>query len=176
MAKSNYQIEIKEEPMEKEKDEKRKQMLEKRWKKFQEAQGYTDEQMAMYRSNPRYVKAMEHAPKFMTHRIIVEVVESHHCNAGHKVGDKFVLTGNGYLIRDECPEYMCIHALGSFMPYIYAMWERLYEDLDPDMMLFNTVHCPDVGCERGGWGELIMKMYAVKVPKEDRVKLRGATK
>ena len=148
--------------------------IEKRWRKFQEAQGYTDEEIATYRSNPCFAKAMEQAPKFMTHKIIVEVIDSFHCNAGHKVGDKFVLTGNGYLIRDECPKYMCIHALGAFMPYIYAMWERFYEDLDPNMMLFQTVHCPDPGPSRGGWGELVMKMYAVEVPKDERVKLVGA--
>jgi uncharacterized repeat protein (TIGR04076 family) len=149
---------------------------EKRWKKFQETQGYTDQEIAMYRSNPRYAKAMERAPKFMTHKIYVEVVESHNCNAGHKVGDKFVLSGNGYLIRDECPKFMCIHALGTFMPYIYAMWERFYEDLDPDGMLFTTVHCPDVGCKKGGWGELIMRMYAKEVPKEERIKMVGVKK
>jgi uncharacterized repeat protein (TIGR04076 family) len=147
---------------------------EKRWKKFQEAQGYTDEEMAIYRSNPRYIKAMEHAPKFMTHKIIVEVVESHNCNAGHKVGDKFVLTGNGYLIADESPKYMCIHALAAFAPYIYAMWDRMYEDLDLDGLLFPLVHCPDCGVKRGGWGECIMKVYAIEVPKEERVKLVGA--
>jgi uncharacterized repeat protein (TIGR04076 family) len=133
---------------------------EKRWKKFQEAQGY--------------IKAMEHAPKFMTHKIIVEVVESHNCNAGHKVGDKFVLTGNGYLIADESPKYMCIHALAAFAPYIYAMWDRMYEDLDLDGLLFPLVHCPDCGVKRGGWGECIMKIYAIEVPKEERVKLVGA--
>ena len=155
-------------------DKEQQEKIEKRWKRFQEYQGYTDEEMATYRSNPRYVKAMEQSPKFITHKIIVEVVESHNCNAGHKVGDKFVLTGNGYLIADECPKYMCIHALGAFMPYIYAMWERLYEDLDPDAMLFDTVHCPDVGCKRGGWDELIMRMCAKEVLKEERVKMMGA--
>lgn len=155
-----------------EKNEKEK--IEKRWKKFQEMQGYTDEELATYRSNPNYVKAMEHSPKFMTHKIYVEVIEAHNCNAGHKVGDKFVLTGNGYLIRDECPKYMCIHALAAFAPYVYAMWERLYEDLDPDGMLLPIVHCPDVGIHRGGWGELIMKMYAKEVPREERVKMVGS--
>jgi uncharacterized repeat protein (TIGR04076 family) len=155
--------------MEKGKDER----TDRRWKKFQEAQGYTDEEIAMYRSNPRYAKAMERAPKFMTHKIYVEVVEAHNCNAGHKVGDKFVLTGNGYLIADECPKYMCIHALGTFMPYVYAMWERFYEDLDPDGLLFTTLHCPDVGCKKGGWGEMIMRMYAKEVPKEERIKMIG---
>jgi hypothetical protein len=36
--------------------------IEKRWKQFQEMQGYTDEEIAGSRSNPRYVKAMENAP------------------------------------------------------------------------------------------------------------------
>lgn len=105
---------------------------------------------SIFRSNPRYAKAMEYAAKFITHKIYVEVVESHNCNAGHKVGDKFVMTANGYLIWDEGPKYMCPHAIAAFAPYLYAMWERFYEDLDPHGMLFTTVHCPDVGCKRGG--------------------------
>jgi len=150
-----------------------KEKIERRWKKFQEQQGYSDEELAIYRSNPRYVKAMERAPKFVTHKIIVEVVESHNCHAGHKAGDKIiVMTGNGYLITKEMPEYVCIHAITSIAPLVYAMWERFYEDLDPDGMLFNTIHCPDVGVRRGGWGECIMKMYAVEVPKDQRVKMK----
>jgi uncharacterized repeat protein (TIGR04076 family) len=155
-------------------DDKKKEVKEKRWKKFQEAQGYTDDEIAKYRSNPEYVKAMEDAPMFMTHNIVVEVVESKNCNAGHKPGDKFVLTGNGYLLAEESPKYMCIHALGAFFPYVHAMWDRMFENVDPNKMLFPLVHCPDVGVHRGGWGECIMKMYAVEVPKEKRVKLQGA--
>jgi uncharacterized repeat protein (TIGR04076 family) len=151
-----------------------KERIERRWKKFQEMQGYSDEEIAIYKSNPRYAKAMEKASKFLTHNIIVEVVEAHNCNAGHKVGDRFVLTGNGYLIRDENPKLMCIHALGALMPFVYAMWERFYEDLDPAGLLFTTFHCPDVGCKRGGWGELIMRMYAEEVPKEKRIKMIGS--
>lgn len=150
--------------------------IERRWKKFQDAQGYSDEDIAKYRSRWQYRKAMEDAPKFMTHKIIVEVVESHNCNAGHKPGDKFVMTGNGYLIAEESPKLMCVHALAAFIPYIFGMWERFYEDLDPDGLLFDTVHCPDVGCQRGGWGECIMRMYAVEVPKEERIKLQGVKK
>jgi uncharacterized repeat protein (TIGR04076 family) len=154
-------------------EKKQEEITERRWKKFQNMQGYTDAEIARCRSNPRYVKAMENAPMFMTHNIIVEVVESHNCNAGHKVGDKFVLTANGYLIAEESPKYMCIHALYTFAPYIYAMWERFYENLDPSMLLFDLVHCPDVGCAKGGWGECIMRMYAQEVPKEKRKKMLG---
>ena len=53
--------------------------------------GYTDEEMAIYRSNPGNMKAMERDPKFITHRIIVEVVEANNCLAGHKVGDRIAV-------------------------------------------------------------------------------------
>ena len=57
--------------------------IERRWKKFQEAHGYTDEQIAVFRSDPRKVRAMERAPKFMTHNIVAECVFARNCNAGH---------------------------------------------------------------------------------------------
>ena len=154
--------------MEKEQQEK----MEKRWQKFQKVQGYTDEEMTIFRSNPVFVKAMEHAPQFITHRIIVEVTEAHNCSAGHKAGDRIaVMTGSAHLITEEMPKYVCAFALLSAVPRIYAIWDRFYEDLDPNGMMFTTVHCPDVGCMRGGWGELIMKIYAEEVPKEQQVKL-----
>lgn len=153
-------------------DKDKQDKIERRWKKFQDAQGYTDEEIAMYRSKSQHRKAMENAPKFMTHKIIAEVVESHNCNAGHKPGDKFVMTGNGYLIAEESPKLMCMHALTTLMPYVFAMWDRFYEDLDGELML-DMAHCPDVGCRRGGWGECIMRVYAVEVPKEERIGIQG---
>ncbi len=141
--------------------------MERRWKKFQDIQGYTDEEMAIYRSNPKNVKVMERAPKFMTHRIIIEVVEAHNCLAGHKVGDKIaVMTGNAHLITDEMPKYVCAFGLAAAIPRVYAMWERFYEDLDPNGLFLDTIHCPDVGCRRGGAGEVVVKIYAEEVPKE----------
>jgi len=78
---------------------------------------------------------------FITHRIYAEVVESPGCNAGYKPGDKFVMTGNGYLIRDECPKYLCPHAIAAFAPYIYSMWTACMK-IWTRWMLFNLVHCP----------------------------------
>ena len=149
-------------------DKEQPEKTEKRWHKFQKTMGYTDGELAIFRSNPKFVKAMEHAPKFATHQIIVEVVESHNCMAGHKAGDKFVLNGNGHLIRDECPEYMCSQAIAAFMPLIFVMYERFHEDLDPNGSLFNVAHCIDAGCRHGGWGEIIMKTYAVEIHGEKR--------
>jgi len=132
-----------------------------RLKKLQDLYGYTDEEMEIYLSNPKHKKALERAPKFVTHRIIVEVVEAHNCIAGHKAGDRIaVMTGNALLITNEMPEHVCAFGLAAAVPRVYAMWERFYEDLDPDGMFLDTIHCPDVGCRRGGAGEIIMKIYA----------------
>jgi uncharacterized repeat protein (TIGR04076 family) len=148
-----------------EKQDKRKQ----RMKKLQDLFGYTDEEMAIYLSNPKAIKAMEKAPKFVTHRIIVEVVEAHNCIAGHKAGDRIaVMTGNALLITEEMPEHVCAFGLAAAVPRIYAMWERFYEDLDPDGLFLDTIHCPDVGCRKGGAGEIIMKIYAEEKPRGKR--------
>jgi len=141
--------------------------MEGRWKRLQDILEYTDEEMAFYRSNPKFVKAMEHAPKFITHRIIVKVVEAHNCIAGHKAGDIIaVMTGNAFLITKEMPKYVCAFGLAAVVPRIYAMWERFYEDLDPNGLFLDTIHCPDVGCKLGGVGEIVMKIYAEEAPKE----------
>lgn len=137
-----------------------KEKMEKRWRKFQEAQGYTDAELALLRSDPRKIRAMERAPKFSTHNIIVECIFSRCCNAGHKVGDKIVLDANAVIQRDQCPESMCAFAIQAATSYIYGIWERIGEDLDDVGTLFDNVHCPDVGVERGGWGETIWRVYA----------------
>jgi uncharacterized repeat protein (TIGR04076 family) len=139
--------------------------MNRREKRLQELYGYTDEEMAIYLSNPKHKKAFEQAPKFATHRIIIEVAEAHNCIAGHKPGERIaVMTGNALLITHEMPEHVCAFGLAAAVPRVYAMWERFYEDLDPNGIFLDTIHCPDVGCSRGGAGEIIMKIYAEEKP------------
>ena len=74
------------------------------WARFQKHMGYTDEEMKVFRSDPLKVKMVTGSPAFVKSRIIAEVIETHGCHAGHKVGQKFVMDGNGQLITRECPE------------------------------------------------------------------------
>jgi uncharacterized repeat protein (TIGR04076 family) len=145
------------------------QQMERRWKKLQEMQGYTDEEMAIFRTKPSYVRVVEYAPKFLTHRIIIEVVEAHNCKAGHKAGDKIaVISGDGLLLPSQMLRPICAFALMVAIPKLYSIWERFYTDLDPNDLFVNTTHCPDIGCKKGGWGEIIMKIYAEEIPREER--------
>jgi len=134
-------------------------MIEGRWKKLQEHLGFTDEEMAFFRSFPKHVKAMEKAPAFATHKIIIEVIESHNCAAGYKVGDKFVVDGGGFLILEECPMKLCVGAIASFKVLIDRMWQAFFGGCTD--VLHDTVHCPDVRVHRGGWGEITMRVHSM---------------
>ncbi len=138
-------------------------LITKRWKKFQEHLEYTDEELSIHRSNPKHIKAMENAPKFASHRIIIEVIESHNCGAGYKVGDKFVVDGEGFLVAPECPQKLCVAVISAFKPLVDRMWQAFYNDSTD--VLHDTVQCPDVGVHRGGWGEIVMKVHAVPIIK-----------
>ncbi len=135
------------------------QIIEKRWRKFQEMVGYTYEEMAVYRSNPRYVKAMENTPHFVKYKVVIEVVEAHNCIAGYKAGDKFTVDPVGLLVAEECPPKLCVAAIHAFKPLVSKMWQAFYND---SISVFqDTVRCPDVGVRLTGTGEIVMRVYAV---------------
>lgn len=146
---------------------------ERRWKKFQKMKGYTDEELEIFRTVPSHVRAVEGASKFLTHRIIIEVVEAHNCSAGHEAGDKIaVMSGDGVLQTTMMPERVCAFALMAAVPKVYAIWERFYADLDPNDLFVKVTHCPDIGCRKGGWGEIIMKIYTEEISEKDRKEVK----
>jgi uncharacterized repeat protein (TIGR04076 family) len=149
--------------------------MERRWKKIQEMWGYTDEELEIFRKTPSYVEVVEGAPKFLTNRIVFEVVEAHNCAAGHKAGDKIaVMSGGGLLLTPMMPERVCAFALMVMIPKVYAVWERFHANLDPNDLFVKTAHCPDIGCRKGGWGEIIMKIYAEELSEEERKAIKKA--
>lgn len=149
--------------------------MEERWKKVQKKFEYTDEELAIFRKTPSFVKVVEDAPKFHTHRIIIEVVEAHNCGGGHKAGDKIaIMEGGGVLQTRMMPERVCAFALMVMIPKIYAIWERFHADLDPNDLFVKETHCPDVGCRKGGWGEIIMKIYTEEIPEEEQKAIKEA--
>lgn len=133
--------------------------MEKRWAKFQQGLGYSDEELKAFRTNPKWVKMVEEATGFTRHKIVAEVVQSHGCIAQHKVGDRIVMDANGVLIRNECPERMCVNAVAPLANTFTAVCERLAENLDPRGICFTRIGCTDVGPECGGWGRVLMQIH-----------------
>ena len=104
------------------------------WKRFLAHMGYTDAEMALFRSDPVKVKMVTESPQFVKSRIVAEVIGPYNCHAGHKAGQRIVMDGNGQLITRECPEKMCI-------------FERTA-----------VVQGNDIGPDKAGWGKIVMKV------------------
>lgn len=140
--------------------------INRRWRKFQRHLGYTDEEMEIYRSDPKKVKAMEEASRFASHRFVIDILEAHNCGMGYKAGDRFVVDGGGRLIVDQCPPRLCIAAIAAFKPLVDRMWQAFYDGKSE--VLHDTVRCPDVGVRSGGWGEITMRIRAMPREESDR--------
>ena len=134
------------------------------WQRLKEVMDYSDEDLDKFKARPKFVQMMN-TPAFRTHKIVAEVVESHGCICQHKVGQHIVLSGNGALLRDECPSVMCLGLIAQLPPVIAAVWERFVAGLDPNGLLIDTIGCSDVGIDCGGWGRVIAKVR-VEGPKE----------
>lgn len=128
------------------------------WTYLQNHLGYSDEEMKTFKSNPRNEKVIVSGAALMDKTIVAEVVESHGCNSGHHVGDKFYMDGAGNLLSKMCPSRMCIHALSSIQPLVFTANELVYAGVDPNEMLFKRCGCVDVGLQCGGWGKVVLEI------------------
>jgi uncharacterized repeat protein (TIGR04076 family) len=128
------------------------------WKFFQQHLGYSDEEMALFRANPRNEEVLAKGPELMQKTIVAEVVESHGCNSQHKVGDRFLFDGAGNLLTTKSPRRICIYALQGLAGLIFATNELVYAGVDPDSLRFCRTGCFDVGVRCGGWGHIVMEV------------------
>ena len=133
------------------------------WRVMQKRLGYSDEEMALFRNNPRNEQVLDKAKILADLHFIAEVVEAHGCNSRHKKGDRFRLDGYGNLLKEQNPDRICIFALGALAPLVFAAQELVYAGVDPNEMRFRSVGCVDVGIACGGWGKVVMQLSAEKV-------------
>ncbi len=129
-----------------------------KWKMMKSHLGYTDEQMKLFRENPRNEDVLSKAPALRGKTIVLEVVDAHGCNSGHKVGDRICFDAAGNLLAKRCPEKVCVYALSAASPLIYASSELLYAGVDPNEMRFKRAACIDVGVQCGGWGRIVLEL------------------
>ncbi|MGB3715821.1 MAG: hypothetical protein WA996_15450 [Candidatus Promineifilaceae bacterium] len=136
-----------------------------KWEYIKKRLSYTNDEMKMFRENPRNVDVLSKAPELLKKTIIVEVIDSHGCNSQHGVGDKFYFDGAGNLITELCPKRICIYALNTITPQLFAANELFHAGVDPNEMRFKRAACFDAGLECGGWGRAVME---IKVEDRDK--------
>ena len=130
---------------------------------LKETLGYTETQWKTWKSNPRNLKVVENRDEIKKYKLIAEVTSSHACAAGHKVGDRIVYSGGGFLLCRENPEQICFGLLLAINPFAMMVLNRICMGEDPTQMAFNVLHCLDVGVDHGGWGEVIAEVRVEKV-------------
>lgn len=141
-------------------------MSEDIWKTVQKHLNYNDDEMKIFRADPRNEDALSKTALMLNKTIVVEVIESHGCDIGHKAGNKFYFDGRGVsLLAKLGPSRVCVFALHSVSLAMPAVAELLYAGVDPNKMRFKRFGCPDVGVRCGGWGHIVMEVRV-----EDRKK------
>jgi uncharacterized repeat protein (TIGR04076 family) len=125
---------------------------------LQKRLGYTDEEMQEFKDNPRNEDVLSKSSALKSKTIILEVVESHGCNSGHKVGDRFYFDGAGNLLTQLCPQRVCGYSLSSALMMIFTANEMIYAGLDPNEIRFKRAGCFDVGLQCGGWGRIVLEL------------------
>ncbi len=141
---------------------------ERTWKGVQQHLGYNDEEMKQFRENPRNENVLSKTDVMLNKTIVAEIIESHGCDSGHKVGDKIYFDGRGIsLLTKLGPSRICIFALHSVALAMPALAELIYAGINPNEMRFKRFGCVDVGIQCGGWGHIVMELRV-----EDRDKIK----
>jgi uncharacterized repeat protein (TIGR04076 family) len=127
------------------------------WALIQQHLGYDDEEMALFRADPRNAKVLAAAPEMRRKTIVFEVVKSQGCNSQHQVGTRFFFTGDGNLITSMAPKRICAFALPVMTQIIFTMQDLWYAGVDPNEACFRRASCFDVGVRCGGWGNVVVE-------------------
>ena len=128
------------------------------WKIMQKRLGYSDEEMALFKADPRNADVIARGAGLADKRIVLEVVESYGCNSRHKVGDRFIFDAFGNLLTGLCPDKVCAYSLNAALMMVFAANEMLYAGVDPNEMRCRRAGCFDVGLQCGGWGRVVLEL------------------
>lgn len=120
--------------------------------------GYNDEELAVFKRNPRNLELINRSREFNKTKFILEVVESKGCNSNHTVGDRFYFDFAGNILTTLCPPKICGYSLNAAMMMIFTANEMLYAGVDPGEIRFKRASCFDVGIECGGWGRIVLEL------------------
>ena len=127
------------------------------WELMKEHLGYNDEEIELFKKNPRNARVMKKALDMREKTIVFEVIESHGCNSRHGVGTRFFFSGDGNLLSKMAPSRVCAYAMPIMSQAIYGIQELWYAGVDPNELCFKRAGCFDVGIRCGGWGHIVIE-------------------
>ena len=117
-----------------------------------EAEALSEKQQAIIKGSPAR----------RGYKVIMEVVSSENCGYKPKVGDRYVMSGSGLIIPEECTFPLCLWALAPILPISYVIFDRLSQGQDPNGHLYDLMRCTDTGVGCGGIGVVSFRIYCEK--------------
>jgi len=131
------------------------------WKFLQQWVKFTDEELEIFKSDPRRAKAAQRmmgSPGFEKKWLIVEVVSSENCRAKLKPGDRLLFKACSVLdLKRSAP--WCIMAMANIDIVAGISHDRWVSGLDLKELSFDHLSCVDCGVKDGGRGRVAMKAY-----------------
>jgi len=126
--------------------------------------GWTDDDIDHL--TPAQRNLISNLDKLHKHKLVAEVVEVKGCAYRPRIGDKYVFTATGRLIPEESTfPKICAAAIAQMISWVWMTHDRVLSGVDTTQPFFlDRVRCLDMGPERGGWGNVVFKMY---IQKED---------
>jgi uncharacterized repeat protein (TIGR04076 family) len=121
---------------------------------------YTDEEMNMVQSNPKYIRMLEKVPQLINTDFIFEIDEARGCACQHQKGQKIKINGDGSITCKESPSKVCVYLLNAIIPLVYGAQEFIFEGLHPNKLKFTKVGCFDNGAKCGGFGHVTVQFTA----------------
>lgn len=118
-------------------------------------------ELEAFLASPKRVRRLRSIERFKDHHIVIRVVSSRACIAGHKEGDEFHLDAVGRVLQPEGAEGVCIMALTKIWWRVMLMMERMAA-ADEDGGEFTSklfdlpINCYGAGLPLGACGEIMM--------------------
>ena len=106
------------------------------WKVMQKRLGYSDEDLMLFKADPRNADVISRGADLMNKCIVLEVVESHGCNSRHQVSTRFYFDAFGNLLAELCPKQVCGYSLNTALMMVFAATEMMYAGIDPNEIRF----------------------------------------
>ena len=127
------------------------------WEMMKLQLGYSDEELELFKKDPKNAKILSRAAELGDKTVVFEVVHSEGCNSQHKVGTKFFFSSDGNLLTKMSPSKVCAYLLPAMSQTMFAMQELGLAGVDPNELCFNRKSCVDVGILCGGWGRVVIE-------------------
>ncbi len=118
-------------------------------------------ELEAFLASPKRAGRLRSIESFKDHHIVIKVVSSQACIAGHKQGDEFHLDAIGRVLQPETGEGVCIMALAKIWWRVMLMLERMAAAGDGagsfESKLFELpMNCYGAGLPLGACGEIMM--------------------